>query len=1002
MRVWYCICLLFLIYNLNILIDDKYTFTYHLENKSDPIHFAACLDLYKPFPNQSSIDFDLLNTKLSDYFKNVEFKQVTFDYNSSHFMNVQNFILNQINLTNYFVYQNLICIFIDNRDRKEFYIFLRNLKFVVSSRIKFKFYRLDGFYSEINELIVLNLAHPFSNCDESLNRFWCFNDCVKKKNMFSCYYYDGKEISQQINQTNQIIISFDKTKKVLQNERNCINRCKKMRSECKLIYITPRPKGKSESIQFKAYQQISTFDFFFQFLCLICLVSNFSVCHPFFKILNYERFSTYQRILLKFLISLLFAAFTIIFLIKITKTYIDRRDNPTIKEITINLIKPEPQTNLVVCVPINKINQTYYEAQRYESSLFEIERDTSQGINESVQEIYLKLKNKKLQVYWTKYPDVLFFKEKRCLRIRVYPILPKYQNLLYMAKLLIKLKKYESSSENNIYLLSENESFSSRSFENNIYFDNLKRKIKRSQINKKQICIQKYDKNFLDECINKKFIEEYGNLSTHSVINKNLLQNYKWSNLFLKKSEEDYHKIKNQCKKIFQNQVPCESDYFERSVEIDFKSTSVVELDLYYEVITRIEEHPSVYKMLLDLISFQSIFFGLDVNVILLKLVSFISNIKVKYRFIQKILIMAICFIGLAVHILFMLDGIKKMTYSQFYLLSGSIYAPDVVICIEFNVIDLVDLNHKLTFEYLEKVTKEINIQSIFIKIEYLKANEWKNVDLELENLNKEFHIDTFYFMNEKCFSLKLQLEYYRDDFVFENDNSILKILLNQTFFEKKQANFMTKARDKFQLSKVVYLSIKSFNYFFKQELVTIEYNNKFQIFQSDLDDDSYLRNLIDKFKSKFNLKTLYLPMEKKFDLEINNQLFDQFCRQTQNTNDQQMSENQNYKKDFAINYLTKNGYNMNYGTKLDFSLIFFKKVIFITNELNFTSLILSLLNLSSIWFGFGIQDINKVLEFGANLIKKICIFAYKKLKKVKKNCERKLLNKTRQRIKSR
>ena len=113
-------------------------------------------------------------------------------------------------------------------------------------------------------------------------------------------------------------------------------------------------------------------------------------------------------------------------------------------------------------------------------------------------------------------------------------------------------------------------------------------------------------------------------------------------------------------------------------------------------------------------------------------------------------------------------------------------------------------------------------------------------------------------------------------------------------------------------------------------------------------DVDKYITNLLNDFKANYNSTTLNLLLERdSFDLNINDTLFDEYFNKIQNMTNYKKSANSNYQRLFAVNYLKENGSK----TDFKFSLMFFKKVIIITNEDNFTKLILNLLNVLLLWY---------------------------------------------------
>ena len=106
-------------------------------------------------------------------------------------------------------------------------------------------------------------------------------------------------------------------------------------------------------------------------------------------------------------------------------------------------------------------------------------------------------------------------------------------------------------------------------------------------------------------------------------------------------------------------------------------------------------------------------------------------------------------------------------------------------------------------------------------------------------------------------------------------------------------------------------------------------------------------------FESNYNLKSIYLPSENEnsnSNIEINDGLFEQYCNQIQN-NDYSSPSNSNIQKLFIINNLKKeDSGSKNTNPDFTFELNFLKNEIKITNEDNIVKLILSLLNVLSLW----------------------------------------------------
>ena len=187
--------------------------------------------------------------------------------------------------------------------------------------------------------------------------------------------------------------------------------------------------------------------------------------------------------------------------------------------------------------------------------------------------------------------------------------------------------------------------------------------------------------------------------------------------------------------------------------------------------------------------------------------------------------------------------------------------------------------------------------------------------------------------------------------------------------------NFFTKIENKIQFSKIQKLLFNKFlslAYTSNQEITELTVNDQFSWIKSPsllFDEDSYqndvnyhLAKLIDKFGENFNLRTLYLPSEKvNSNNEINEDLFEQYSSQEIKY---KSSLNSNIQKLFiTTNVKEERNRNLNKPNFI-FELNFIKNKIRITNEDNFTKLILNLLNVLSLWFSLCILDLHAFVYY--------------------------------------
>lgn len=264
--------------------------------------------------------------------------------------------------------------------------------------------------------------------------------------------------------------------------------------------------------------------------------------------------------------------------------------------------------------------------------------------------------------------------------------------------------------------------------------------------------------------------------------------------------------------------------------------------------------------------------------------------------------------------------------------------------------------------------------ESIFEKISYLdKLNKWITLKSTSNYTTDEFKIETFFFLNKKCFKLK-QADYDRKRFYFSTVLKVLEIHFNKSIIHQnnKIIHLMSRVKNnmefttnelRFQYSNrtaghSVY--IEPFELVHEDKFTLIK--NPFSLFYGENevnDPDKYLKRLMTNYKTKLNMITLNLPVEKEaFSDKIDDDLFEQYYLQVQNITDHQTSINSNYKRIFTTNDLNTVQIASS-DPDLSFHLILFKKKLMITNLDNFTKLILNLLNALSIWFGLGVLDLH-------------------------------------------
>ena len=76
MKIWYFISILFCLYSLNILNEEKDILIYKSINQSEPYYYLSCFDLRKEvkiLANKTTIDLNDLNQIVYDHFRKKSF-----------------------------------------------------------------------------------------------------------------------------------------------------------------------------------------------------------------------------------------------------------------------------------------------------------------------------------------------------------------------------------------------------------------------------------------------------------------------------------------------------------------------------------------------------------------------------------------------------------------------------------------------------------------------------------------------------------------------------------------------------------------------------------------------------------------------------------------------------------------------------------------------------------------------------------------------------------------
>ena len=1009
MKAWYSLCIFFFLYSINTLIEDSYDVAYRNTtegNKTEEYEYLVCFDFKKiiyPSINKTKIDLNQLNQDVHNYFAEIKHSMKT-----RFFQDFNELILVPIRQRECLVFRGMFCFPAENESIlkriNSFKLLFRGISILIAYKNDTFDLVKTGLFNKFDQQIVLHKEYPYSNCIENYSRFHCLNLCFKEKNRLSKYLY-------RMDETDGIIrLDYDNNNTTLKdNENECFKKCKN--DGCKFTYFTKNidPKKNQKIIIFKAHPAMQSIDYWIQLVGLVFFftgLSSYQILSKFIKIQNSSTFfnqiltqfiklirSKIQRDKLKQRLLNLTKAIIVVIMasclfysyIHLIVTYKWNLDEPIKKEISLNLLEPEP-ISIVICVSLH--SKIFKESIYLNKSLLELEKDTDFWFKETLNGIYIEFQNEIVEAKWTLKSKILFYYLSRCFLVDVFPLEPKYQSALLISKLVIKFlhKEYDT------FLLPYRQNFHSNSYSFAINYDFIKKITKLSKecenynrLNSRSPCNSQEE--CIDRCCNQEFIKNYGNISGYSgiVIDKDHFTKEQWEKTFLNDNFDEDMEIRTKCEGQI-TKKDCLEVKFERNIKITpIGDEKNIKLDLYYDIIKEIEERPPLYKLILDVMNVQSILFGLNA----FKFPVMIYRvIKSKFKICLWFITYVACMGGLVYQTYQILNEIINgdLINNFYYTKIDSIEMPEIIFCFNFDK-SLIDMNHKLTGNYLDEITKEIRAETVFDTIRYLdnKKNEW--ITLKSNFASDQFRIEEFFFLNEKCFKIILVMVYHKDQFHFSFNSNVLKI-----FFYKKFINripyFMTKPKDKIQFSKLLKLNFKNrilFNsIFISQELFELKYYDKFNFIKNPIslfygenevnDAAHYLSNLLNNFKKSFNhLKTLKIPLKvNHFKFEVDDDLFEQYYLQVQNVTDNYQTTDSNYQRLLATNfYSEENLVIQNPG--FIFNLNFYKKKIEISNDDSSTKLVLNLLNILSFWFDLGILD----MHIYFSKIRKIFVFIF-------------------------
>ena len=980
--LWYFFSLVFAFQSLDTLIEESHEVTYTKSDELEGIQFLICVELGDLHLSKARIDLREMREPLYYHF-NSSLNNGKSNKDQSEF---EALILEQTRSGGYLILNGKACLIAKYKiNLRNLYLFLppKTVYYAMKSDT-FDLAKMSGWKDKTNKLIVLKKGHPYSDCSQRNARFRCLNECFRKKARLARYFYHA-------NETGLVQLNYnDRDRSIEESERNCFGKCK--RENCKLVQLIPdsrRTKFRSET--FEASPKLSAFDYWVQFTGLLCSFTGLSLNEFASIAIEFAQSKVKRRkarialFCLKLAILLLGLATFGYLCARVALEYEAEENNPLENEGTRHLIRPKT-VHLAICVGMRSYVSGSYE----DKTISEIEKATDSALDDVLEGIYLDYQERLFRTDYQVQPKKMFKMYQRCFALSISL---NYQMIPSNPMLAIKFKK----PYRQVYLLSENENLNEKSF---LYTGFLAFQ-KRIKLRSSGKCVNyqlKYvnctgRQNCVERCINRKFMKTYKRTTFDFdlVIDRDWFSSSEWKTHPMEIPKENrsiFEDIRKNCLQEILDQKACLETEFEKASLISQPNTRTMMIDLQFDVMRTIEEQPSWYKLVLNLVNIQAILFGLTMLSILQMIASFVRTALRESKLVIFLLYL-LCSFGASWHTYHMLDLVAsgRLVPTRYYELSKRVQMPVIMFCLRIDP-KLIDRNHQLTGNYLEQLTRQITVKSTIANVAYLNgSNEWIPLS----------RVERIFLLNMKCFRMKIDQQYEADQFYFSTESQALKVNFKSDG-KKKIVHLITESRVTAKLSKIIKL-MNSKKYSMTQDTSLYKYEDRFSFIRryftsSQEDDAEVLRGrLLELQSNEHNLRTLNLPLEQEaFGVEVNEDLFEQLHSARKGAN---KKTDLNYQQTFIDNHLRE---DPKLGSDFAFILVFLQKVVSSTNEENLGQLILSLLNVLSIWFDLEVLDLHPILplchdylliylyfhlpRFLSNKITQFLLFACKWLKK--------------------
>lgn len=555
------------------------------------------------------------------------------------------------------------------------------------------------------------------------------------------------------------------------------------------------------------------------------------------------------------------------------------------------------------------------------------------------------------------------------------------------------------------FLVGKNQNFTSGLVKFKGMFNN-QRIVKKLSESSKSIC-RDYSKeqscdsrrNCLDRCLTIEFTKKHGSIPMNAVLNTSHLPSFVLNSEF-KFNENIDLLIEEQCLNLFRD-PDCTEIYFEESHELILSKAPRFSFQrlTYLNKIER-EAQYEIAKTFLDILSQWSIFFGINARGALATLFFTIcKTFRLKFHKVYKVIIFLMAGTGFLIHLSLVFQGIirSELKENEFFAKPESYSMPAPIFCFHFR--KDIDNNQRLTGDYLDHLTKNYTFEQVFDKIEFYNGSRYETLLNELDSTkNSSFYsrpylrLTHFYYYNyQKCFKINLDLKYQEEDFYFLEDKEILKVYLKREFtVNHTMVFFGYQQSDSNEMNGLLLYNIGKYNenstlYYHSKiefELFKIVSEDKFELLKdprnlfygiSKVNDvTDYFNTMRKQFHDDYNLTTSDFLLDKYFNVQIDNELFEQYFRQIQDPLDQTKFKSLDFEQNIPNMFTSIFLENYDHAPDFIFSLSHLARLVVITNNENYTKIVVTVLNSLSLWLNICILDlgtyINQILRLGLHV----------------------------------